>query len=116
MRRRPSITNVAMDPSRASLVSSLCAGLRITLGDMKLLFLYACLLPAFVATERQDPRLIILVIVSVILTVGGAKMAYASKAPKLVKRLRKQEEVFPLIRRITGAALIGTAVYLIASS
>jgi threonine/homoserine/homoserine lactone efflux protein len=66
----------------SSLRSSFMTGLLITLGDQKALLFYLGFLPAFIELGSMSYLDVIVVVATMVLAVGGVKLAYAYAADK----------------------------------
>ncbi|WP_461482375.1 LysE family translocator [Porticoccus sp.] len=75
-------------PSVSTLPTSFLSGLAITLGDVKALFFYASLLPAFVDPDNLRATDIAILLVLTVVTVGGIKLGYAYAARQLISATR----------------------------
>jgi threonine/homoserine/homoserine lactone efflux protein len=80
---RADVKTPATDPLRqSSWLSSFLTGLLITLGDQKAILFYLGFLPAFVDLATMTPLDTLIIIISAILGVGGAKVVYAFLADR----------------------------------
>ncbi len=115
LRAKPSMPiSISTRPS-ANLATSFLSGLILTLGDIKAIFFYASLFPAFIdltATTASDIATITLV---TIIAVGGTKLAYAYSASKVVTFSKgfKGEQT---IKIFAGSFMVGAGAYLIIKS
>lgn len=71
-----------------TLSTSFLAGLLITLGDVKALFFYASLFPAFVEPTSLQAADVAIVSALTVITVGGIKLGYAYAAKHLASRTK----------------------------
>lgn len=95
------------------IVASFLAGLFVTLGDVKAIFFYASLFPAFIDISALTlPDIVIILFVTVV-TVGGVKLAYAFAATKVMARY-EESSTGNKFRLVSGALMVGTGSYLIA--
>lgn len=105
--RIAALHTAAMSPWRDVL-----AGLLLTLSDMKAVFFYASLFPAFVDLTRVGIADIGLILLTTTVGVGGVKLAYAAGAGRLAGRWRRASG-----RRVggalAGAGMIGAGSYLL---
>ncbi len=103
---------VNKNTGKANLLSSFLAGLFLTLGDIKAIFLYVSLLPAFVdlATLTISETFIIMTIT--IVTVGGVKVIYELSATKVVA-LSRGLKLENGAKKVTGGMMVGVGSYLI---
>ncbi len=80
---RADVKTRATDQLRQSTwLSSFLTGLLITLGDQKAILFYLGFLPAFVDLATMTPLDTLIIIISAILGVGGAKVVYAFLADR----------------------------------
>ncbi len=99
--------------ARGGIVASFFAGLFVTLGDVKAIFFYASLFPAFVELSALKTLDIFVILFVTTITVGGVKLTYALIAKKVVimsKGLAIEKEA----KLASGALMVGTGTYLIA--
>jgi threonine/homoserine/homoserine lactone efflux protein len=107
------------DFSAATLSTSFFSGLLITLGDIKAIFFYASLFPAFVDLTAIQPVDTLTIIALTIVAVGGVKLGYAYLASKthfIKNRIAKESPVEKSISVAVGCGMVGTGTYLIASA
>lgn len=97
------LTAVSSHPA-STLPTSFLAGLLITLGDVKALFFYASLFPAFVEPASLQAVDIAIVCALTVITVGGIKLGYACVAKHLVSRTRDLKLGRAL--KVTGGGLM----------
>jgi len=100
---------------RGNIVVSLLSGFFLTLGDMKAIFFYVSLFPAFidlVAIEYLDLLIIIFVTIA---TVGGVKVTYAVIAKKVVD-MTQGMKLQRGAKKVAGGFMIGTGSYLIVNA
>lgn len=97
---------------KGNIVTSLLAGFVLTLGDVKAIFFYLSLFPAFVDFERLTVVDILIIILITVVAVGGAKVFYAISARKLM--VMSQGFSFELgIKKTAGSIMVGAGTYLI---
>jgi threonine/homoserine/homoserine lactone efflux protein len=93
--------------------TSFAAGFFLTLGDVKAIFFYASLFPAFVdltqLTLVSGTAILFLTAVSV----GSVKMMYAVLARSLVRRVHNHR-LQQAGRAVAGGLMVGTGLYLVA--
>jgi len=97
---------------RGNIVVSFLSGFFLTLGDVKAIFFYVSLFPAFIdlaAIEYLDLLIIIFVTIS---TVGGVKVTYAVIAKK-VMNMTQGMKLQKGAKKVAGGFMIGTGCYLI---
>ena len=101
------------DVRKSTVCASAAAGFVLTLGDVKAIFFYASLLPAFVdmaTLSRVDVGVVVLV---TCLAVGGVKAGYAVVARRLVDRMQGASAQ-RFSRTAMGGLLIGAGTYVVA--
>lgn len=110
LRSKPS-TAIRTLNDASSLSVSFYAGLLLTLGDIKAIFFYASLFPAFVDLAAITTGDIVLIICITVLTVGSIKLAYAYAASKMLSFANQ-----PSLKRgtsmVAGTMMVGTGCYL----
>ena len=97
---------------KGNMIVSFISGFFLTLGDVKAIFFYVSLFPAFIdlaAIEKIDLLIIIFVTIA---TVGGVKIAYAIIAKKVVN-LTQGMKLEKGAKKIAGSFMIGAGSYLI---
>lgn len=101
--------------SVSKLSSSFFSGLLLTLGDVKAIFFYASLFPAFVDLSTIETLDISIIAVITVITVGGVKLGYAYFANLIVSSVtsHKAERAFKVTN---GGLMVGAGSYLIAKS
>ena len=85
-------TTKPMETSRrpaSTLLTSFLSGFTITLGDIKALFFYASLFPAFVDPTTLQALDVAIIMALTIITVGMIKLGYAYAAQQLLSGTRK---------------------------
>ncbi len=104
---------VAPPPVRArGLVASFGSGLLLTLGDLKAIFFYASLLPAFLDLTALTAVDVWILIAITVLAVGGVKVAYAlgaGRASGLAQRFALERP----LKGASGGLMIGAGAYLL---
>lgn len=99
-------------PSRRGLTGSLAMGLLLTLGDIKAIFFYASLLPAFVDLTALSLTDTFIIVAVTILAVGGVKLIYVLAARRAANLAQS-----PALRQRAGQAagvmMIGLGGYLV---
>ncbi|MEM8586805.1 MAG: LysE family translocator [Pseudomonadota bacterium] len=91
---------------------SFASGLLLTLGDIKAIFFYASLLPAFVNLAELSTWDVLIVSGITIATVGGVKVAYAygaGRAMRLARGFTYERE----LKAVSGGVLFGAGVYIL---
>ena len=97
---------------KGNLVVSFISGFVLTLGDIKAIFFYASLFPAFVDIGSVDIIDLAIIAFLTIITVGGVKIIYAIIANKVVNMARDMK-LEKGAKNIAGGLMIGTGSYLI---
>ena len=97
---------------QSSLVASFLAGLFLTLGDVKAIFFYVSLFPAFVDLGALKLSDIFIILLLTIVTVGGVKVAYAFLARKVLT-MSRNFQLENSAKKIAGVFLMGVGSYLI---
>ncbi len=101
------------DPSTVCM--SALSGFLLTLGDVKAIFFYASLFPAFVDIQALSFADLLVITWVTVVSVGGVKLAYAFMARKILERWKPTS--FPRrVRSVAGGILTGTGAYLIVKS
>ncbi|MEZ5530142.1 MAG: LysE family translocator [Porticoccaceae bacterium] len=108
------LKSIAIHPHPAATLStSFLAGLLITLGDVKALFFYASLFPAFVEPTNLQTADVAIVGALTVITVGGIKLGYAYVAKHLVSRT-KDFKLKRTLKVTAGGLMIAVGTRLIA--
>jgi threonine/homoserine/homoserine lactone efflux protein len=94
------------------LAASFLAGLFLTLGDIKAIFFYVSLFPAFVEIEALHLADVVIIMLVTIVTVGGTKILYACIANKIAF-LSKGYGLEGKTKKVAGSIMIGAGSYLI---
>jgi len=102
-------------PGKGSFVASFLSGFALTLGDVKAIFFYVSLLPIFVDMANLGVRDIVILMLVTLTSVGGVKIFYALSATKLAE-LTTGFRYRNIIRRISGAVIMGVGGYIIVKS
>ena len=107
-------TTIAVKPknTQGSLLTSFLSGLFLTLGDIKAIFFYVSLFPAFVDLETLKLSDILMIIFVTILTVGGVKVAYIFLARKIVTMSRGLQ-LDNGAKKLAGGLMMGVGSYLL---
>ncbi len=100
--------------SGPGLLSSFLAGLFITVGDQKAFLFYLGFFPAFVDLAAVTPVDTVMIIGIAVLSVGGAKLAYALAAAR-ASQLVRRSGIFRALNAAAGLTLIGVGIVLIIS-
>lgn len=113
MRSSASLQLENSERSVSKLSSSFFSGLLLTLGDVKAIFFYASLFPAFVDLATIGALDIVIIAVITIVAVGGVKLGYAYFARGLVSSVRNPRA--ERAAKVTaGSLMVGAGSYLIA--
>ena len=95
----------------ASLATSFLSGFILTLGDIKAIFFYASLFPAFIDLTTITTLDITIVSILTIVAVGGVKLVYAYSASKMMFSACGFKGQ-PAIKITAGSFMIGAGTYL----
>lgn len=101
--------------SVSTLSASFFSGLIVTLGDVKAIFFYASLFPAFVDLATIKPSDIAVICVVTVIAVGGTKLGYAYFARKLLS-FAKGRRAGKAVKVTAGGFMVGAGAYLIAKA
>lgn len=115
LRSNDSSPSVSSHQNTSSLSASFLSGLLVTLGDIKAIFFYASLFPAFVDLSRLSLLDVGFVFVITLLSVGGVKLGYAYGATKVVT-LAKRFGPLQSVKVVGGGIMIGIGGWLIAKA
>ncbi len=110
-KKKPTYT-VDSSKLRGNIAISFLSGFFLTLGDIKAIFFYVSLFPAFIdlaAIKYLDLLIIILVTIT---TVGGVKITYAIIAKKVVD-MTQGMKFQRGAKKVAGGFMIGAGSYLI---
>ncbi|MCK9505989.1 MAG: LysE family translocator [Porticoccaceae bacterium] len=115
LKSKPSSRVEAPGRSASTLLASFLSGLTLTLGDVKAIFFYASLFPAFVDLATIKTSDIAIIIVFTIVAVGGVKLGYAYSAMRVVSFARrfKGERA---VKVAGGIFMVGAGAYLMAKA
>ena len=100
------------DISASTLGASFFSGLILTLGDVKAIFFYASLFPAFIDLATITNADIVTIIIITVISVGGVKLAYAYFARKLISYFMGYKAP-RTIELTAGSLLAGAGAYII---
>ncbi len=101
---------VSADRSASTLSASFFAGLIITLGDVKAIFFYASLFPAFVDLTTIATSDIATIIVLTVVAVGGVKLGYAYFASRILSWTKGRAH--GVVKKTAGGFMVGAGTYL----
>lgn len=107
--------SVSSHQNTSSLSASFLSGLLVTLGDIKAIFFYASLFPAFVDLSRLSLLDVGFIFVITLLSVGGVKLGYAYGATTVVT-LAKRFGPLQSVKVVGGGIMIGIGGWLIAKA
>jgi len=107
LRSRGDVPHSRSGGGGTSLLSSVAAGLLLTLGDVKAVLFYASLFPNLFDLAALTSGEILLILVLTAVTVGGVKIGYAVAAPRVAERLQCSG-LGRCGQRLAGGALVGT--------
>ncbi len=96
-------------------LSSFLAGVVLTLGDVKAIFFYVSLFPAFIDLSELRITDVFMVIIITIIAVGGVKIFYAFSAKKVVF-ITRDLKLEGVAKKTAGAFMVGAGGYLIAKA
>ncbi len=98
-----------------SLIASFTAGFALTLGDVKAIFFYIALFPAFIDLGGLQLLDISIIILVTIIAVGGVKVLYAFSAIKIAA-MAKGLKLENAAKKTAGCIMVGAGGYLIAKT
>ncbi|MCK4710017.1 MAG: LysE family translocator [Gammaproteobacteria bacterium] len=93
-------------------ITSFLAGFFLTLGDIKAIFFYVSLFPAFIDPSILKLTDVFIIMLVTIVTVGGVKIAYAISARRAVT-MTKGLKLEKAAKKFAGCFMIGAGSYLI---
>lgn len=101
--------------SASTLSASFLSGLFLTLGDVKAIFFYASLFPAFVNLAAIKISDMAIIVILTIVAVGGAKLGYAYSAMRVASYASglKAERA---VKVAAGGFMVGAGAYLMAKA
>ena len=102
--------------SRTSLVASLLAGFLLTLGDVKAIFFYISLFPAFMDLSALTITDLSVIVLITVVAVGGVKISYAFSANRIVQLSTGSKVGLRLdnyAKKAAGSFMLGAGTYLI---
>ncbi|MCP4188939.1 MAG: LysE family translocator [Gammaproteobacteria bacterium] len=109
---RSTMNKVEPSSQKGNLVASFLAGLFLTLGDVKAIFFYISLFPAFINLGELTFIDILVIMLIDIVTVGGVKIFYAFSAEK-VASISKGCGLENKTRKAAGGFMLGVGSYII---
>lgn len=109
------IISIQKSNQKGNLVASFLAGLFLTLGDIKAIFFYVSLFPAFVNLEALHIADILMIMLVTMVTVGGVKIFYVFSA-NTVASMSKGYGFESKAKKVAGGFMVGAGSYLIVKS
>lgn len=97
------------------LATSFISGFVLTLGDVKVIFFYASLLPTFVDLSALGTLDLMTILAVIILSVGGVKVLYAVFANN-VALFWQHRNLQKVSQKVAGSLMIGAGSYLVLKS
>lgn len=101
------------EEKQCSLVRSYFFGLLFTLGDLKAVFFYVSLFPAFVEVEHLSPGGIAEIALATVVTVGSVKLVYAYLAHRAAIRATSSGRG-KWVEKVAGGILVGAGALMVA--
>lgn len=99
----------------SGMATSFAAGFLLTLGDVKAIFFYASLFPAFIDLTRLTAPAVLGILLVTALSVGGVKAAYALSARLIARRIHSRR--LQRAGKLTaGGLMVGAGTWLMAKS
>jgi threonine/homoserine/homoserine lactone efflux protein len=98
--------------TKGDLATSFFAGLFFTLGDVKAIFFFISLFPAFISLEELSLTDIAIVLLIDVIVVGGIKIFYAFSATK-VASISARHGLDNKIKKVAGGFMISAGSYII---
>lgn len=115
LKSKPSFQVEDSGRSASTLLASFLSGLTLTLGDVKAIFFYASLFPAFVDLANLKSSDIAIIVVLTIVAVGGVKLGYAYSAMRVVSFARGFKGA-RAVKVAAGGFMVGAGAYLMAKA
>lgn len=115
IRSRPSSSPKVPVKPAPTLLASFLSGLLVTLGDVKAIFFYASLFPAFIDLTAVGASDIVIICVLTIVAVGGVKLGYVYFAGAFASAATKHG-AGRTARTAAGGLMIGAGSYLLAKA
>ncbi|MCK4675977.1 MAG: LysE family translocator [Gammaproteobacteria bacterium] len=103
---------VSTGNTTGNFITSFLAGFFLTLGDIKAIFFYVSLFPAFIDPSILKLTDVFIIMLVTIVTVGGVKIAYAISARRAVT-MTKGLKLEKAAKKFAGCFMIGAGSYLI---
>ena len=111
LKAKPSLQMELPGGAVSTLPASFFSGLFLTLGDIKAIFFYASLFPAFVDLATLSAGDMAAIVALTLIAVGGVKLGYAYCAARAASVATKLNAA-PAIRVAAGGWMIGAGGYL----
>ncbi len=115
MTSRPTLRVEEHGQSASKLSASFLSGLLLTLGDVKAIFFYASLFPAFVDLATLQASDIAIISLLTVVAVGGVKLGYAYFARVAVSYARNLK-AGRAVKVTAGGFMVGAGAYLVAKA
>lgn len=115
MRSKPSLPIEDFGRPASRLSTSFLSGLLLTLGDVKAIFFYASLFPAFVDLASIRASDVAIIVVLTVVAVGGVKLGYAYFA-RVVTSFATDLRAERAVKVTAGGCMVGAGSYLIAKA
>jgi threonine/homoserine/homoserine lactone efflux protein len=112
LRSRQPSPSASIGRSSPSLLVSFFSGLIVTLGDVKAIFFYASLFPAFVDLATISGADVAFIVILTLFSVGGVKLGYAYAGGKMAT-LAGRLGVSRGAKAGAGGLMVGAGAYLI---
>ncbi len=97
---------------KSGFLSSFLSGVILTLGDVKAIFFYVSLFPAFVDLSALRITDVLMIAIITIIAVGGVKIFYAFSAKKVVS-ISRSLNIQGAAKKTAGVFMVGAGSYLI---
>ncbi len=108
---KSTVIAVEKNTQKGDLATSFVAGLLLTLGDVKAIFFYISLFPAFIDPAKLSAIDVAVVLIIDIFLVGGIKIFYAYSAKK-VASLSSKHRLQKGTKKLAGGLMVGAGGYL----
>ncbi|MBL4833087.1 MAG: LysE family translocator [Pseudomonas sp.] len=113
LRSQPARPAASSSRSASTLSASFLSGLLLTLGDIKAIFFYASLFPAFVDLAAIGAPDIAIIVALTVVAVGGVKLGYAYFSDMVLSGMGELKS-FRTIKLTAGGLMMGLGAYLFA--
>ena len=115
LRSQPARPAASSSRSASTLSASFLSGLFLTLGDIKAIFFYASLFPAFVDLTAIGATDIAIIVALTVVAVGGVKLGYAYFASQIISAVVGSRAA-RVARIATGGCMVGAGVYVMSNA